>query len=679
MNSLDSLIAELTQARSRALIWLETSFPQQDRSLSLCIEQLGLPRQCGVLISDRELAGLDPINAAATIGLLGQTIRFGVLDCFAGFNPNHLAQLAGSIQAGGVLILMTPPESEWRAFADPEYLHLGYDNPQLGPGRFLRWVIATLRSGALLRWSGLRSGLPALPADSGWNSDDRYKSDDQARVVPELLQHWAQAESTLILTADRGRGKSAAIGIALALMRRSMAEVVICAPARSAVVSLYQQFAACSDVQSEPEFLLPAELLTRIARSAKAPRLLVIDEAAGIPVPALLRLAELTPHLLLSTTTHGYEGHGRGFGLRFIRRLAQLRGEYRQLSLSEPIRWSRSDCLEPLLNEMLLMDLEAPKFASDSCDISINEVTPEQLVADRGLLRACFELLTHAHYRTSPADLRVLLDAPGQRLLLVQTEGQLLGVCWLAEEGIADPDLARQVYQGRRRPNGNLIPQTLLYHCGWPQAQAFRALRIVRIAVQPDGRRSGVGSALLESARQMARAESFDLLGASFAFDADIHRFWRSAGFSPVRLGDQIDSVAAAPACLVLAALSDAARAWLPDARRRFAVMLNYQSDNLALIGRGADSGLDGNCDSEMDTELLENFAHHFAPLSLVKPALDRLSQQQGLTVEARDRLLQAIDSPRLNRSQLKALRALVASLLSRVTQPGHAARPVPR
>ena len=77
-----------------------------------------------------------------------------------------------------------------------------------------------------------------------------------------------------------------------------------------------------------------------------------------------------------------------------------------------------------------------------------------------------FGLLLLAHYQTTPSDLRSLLDAPDLALLTLWENEALSGVVLLVREGGLAPDLAEQIWLGRRRPRGQLLPQTLLTHAG---------------------------------------------------------------------------------------------------------------------------------------------------------------------------------------------------------------------
>ncbi|WP_309484715.1 GNAT family N-acetyltransferase [Candidatus Pantoea persica] len=106
---------------------------------------------------------------------------------------------------------------------------------------------------------------------------------------------------------------------------------------------------------------------------------------------------------------------------------------------------------------------------------------------------AAYRLLASAHYRTSPLDLRRLMDAPGMTLWLSGEAPALQGALWLVEEGGLSPALAQAVWARRRRPRGNLVVQSLAAHVGFIEAAVLRSCRIRRIAVAPEQRRLGIG------------------------------------------------------------------------------------------------------------------------------------------------------------------------------------------
>lgn len=136
---------------------------------------------------------------------------------------------------------------------------------------------------------------------------------------------------------------------------------------------------------------------------------LIVDEAAAIPGPLLRQLVSRFPRTLLTTTVQGYEGTGRGFLLKFCASFAHLR----QFSLTTPIRWASGCPLEAAIARLLLFNDETFQHAPGG-DIALESVSQESWRRQSALPEAMYQLLSGAHYRTSPLDLRRMMDAPGQ-------------------------------------------------------------------------------------------------------------------------------------------------------------------------------------------------------------------------------------------------------------------------
>lgn len=95
------------------------------------------------------------------------------------------------------------------------------------------------------------------------------------------------------------------------------------------------------------QFIAPDELLASLPECD----LLLVDEAAAIPVPMLQQITEQYHRLVFSSTIHGYEGCGRGFTLKFVDWLNTKRPGMSTCHLQQPIRWSDSDPLEKWVYE----------------------------------------------------------------------------------------------------------------------------------------------------------------------------------------------------------------------------------------------------------------------------------------------------------------------------------------
>ena len=282
----------------------------------------------------------------------------------------------------------------------------------------------------------------------------------------------------------------------------------------------------CRIGDGELRFRLPYECLS--ARNS-APGLLLVDEAASMPVTVLQGLLRLSNRLVFATTENGYEGSGQGFRLRFETLVAREMPQFRRARLDAPVRWASNDPLEALVNRSLLLDAEAA-MPQPGADCKVIALAASALADDESLLRALFGLLVMAHYQTRPSDLRALLDDPLLRIWVVLSERQVVGVLLGSLEGDLDPTVCADVLAGRRRLHGHLLNQSLAVHAGLGEALRLRALRIQRIAVHPEFQRQGLGSRLLASATSWVEREGIDLIGCAFGIEPKLMTFWQNRG-----------------------------------------------------------------------------------------------------------------------------------------------------
>lgn len=529
---------------------------------------------------------------------LGRELDFLIYDAFSGFDPNAFGALGGTLRGGGLLLLLTPPLAQWPSYPDPQHERLaveGYANTEVG-GAFLQRLAQILAtdprvvrvSNGQLSCARSDDAVASIPPPPLLNGECR--TGDQQRAV-EAIERVVKGHRRrpLVLSSDRGRGKSSAMGIAAArLMREATRQLWVTAPRRGAVDALFEQ----------ARRLLPGAELKRgalhyrsssLAYSAadhllthpQTADLLLVDEAAAIPTALLQGLLERYPRVVFATTLHGYEGTGRGFALRFKAHLDRTTPQWRELPLQTPIRWAADDPLEPLLFGMLGLDANpAPDWqvASASAD-NVQALWPDTawLLAHEPLLQQLFGLLVLAHYRTTPLDFRLLLDAPNLRTLLLRHRDQVVGVALLSTEGGFDPQLAHEIWAGRRRPKGHLLAQSLAAHVGIASASCLQGLRIVRIAIHPAIQRRGLGSLLLKQIRSHARNLGMDYLGTSFGMSQALFGFWHRNGLKPVRLGLRSVTSSGDHSVLMITPLSGQGNAMAEQAVNRFAQQLPAQ------------------------------------------------------------------------------------------------------
>ncbi|WP_234271601.1 tRNA(Met) cytidine acetyltransferase TmcA [Billgrantia ethanolica] len=616
----------------RGLVW-STSPADTARQQALAVWQArAWQHPCWVSSAAPEkawqAAWLPPAKARTRLGGEHDLIVYDAAS-EAGFDPDAFGALSGTLRAGGLLLLLLPPATGNQAVSHymarlRERLVQATDAVHWTPGE-------------PLRLPGPRPE-PKPEADSG---DPDCITRDQRQAVERLIG--LRRRRPLVITADRGRGKSAALGIACArLLNEGQAKIWVTAPRLAAVEALFERLASLcpqghrhggrfdDEGGGRVEFVAPDELSARVERGEAGGQgsWLLVDEAAAIPAALLGQWLEAFPRIAFATTVHGYEGSGRGFALRFRERLERQTPDWRECHLAAPIRWAEGDPLERLVGDLLLLDAEPPGVASKPLQEWVWQ--PEALAGDEPALRQIFGLLVQAHYRTAPADLQRLLDAPELRVRTLTDGTHIQAVAVCADEGGFAPELADKVARGERRLPGHLLAQSLAAHAGCREALTARLRRVQRISVHPQRRREGLGARLLEGERAAAQEAGVDLLGASFGAEPGLLAFWRSQGFRTVRLGLSRETSTGEHAVMVVAPLTVMGQSLCATLTRRFhallPVLLAFELAGLepevalALLAEGERAELD-----EAAWRDLDDVAHGHREPALARLALQRL------------------------------------------------------
>jgi tRNA(Met) cytidine acetyltransferase len=522
-----------------------------------------------ICLSDNALDSVFTLPHKKAQSQLGKEFDLVIIEASEQLDPDSLGAIIGTVVSGGTLILALPKtvnSSLWQLrfeqviskFSDNHdsftVVNQGQDLPKLSP--------------------------PEQQEKSA--QGEVYRTDDQQHAVEAIFKvvH-GHRRRPLVISSDRGRGKSAALGIAAAeLIKQGKQNIIVTAPSMTTADTLFEHAARLLPQaktskghiqyqQAVIQFIAPDAL---IASELKTD-LLLVDEAAAIPSSILEKLLQKFSRIVFATTLHGYEGTGRGFVIRFQNSLDKNTPNWHKLSLSTPIRWGDDDRLEAFSFEALLLnalpvDDELINGASvDCCEFELIDRT--KLLQDEKSLRELFGLMVLAHYRTRPSDLQMMLDRDDVSVYVMREQGHIVASAWLVKEGELDQELANAIYAGNRRLKGHLLPQSLLAHVGITLAGDLKYQRIIRIAVHPAIQSRGIGQALIQNISKHARHNKTDIVGTSFAASKELLAFWDKAGFSPVRLGIHQDDVSGSHAVMMLHTCSEKGGQLLVQSQQR--------------------------------------------------------------------------------------------------------------
>jgi len=352
----------------------------------------------------------------------------------------------------------------------------------------------------------------------------------------------------MTITAARGRGKSASIGIGLAsAVTCGYSNILVTAPHPQNVKALfdfllkgldalgYREHADYEILEGTKEEWRKCVVRINIFKthrqtiqyidpndyhSAAQAEILAIDEAAAIPLPIVKKL--LGPYMvIMSSTIHGYEGTGRSLSIKLFNELrhkcppSQL---FKESVLNEPIRYGPDDPIEKWLYDLLCLDAtEATHIThglphTESCGLYY--INRDTLFSGHALseqfLKRLWSLFVSSHYKNSPNDLQLLSDAPAHCIFALldtrSVEGTtkldglpdiLCAIQCAIEGNISDSYVQAQFTKGAR-PSGDLIPWTVCEQFQDTKFGQLTGIRIVRIATHPDAQRKGYGSRALE-------------------------------------------------------------------------------------------------------------------------------------------------------------------------------------
>ena len=535
------------------------------------------------------------INIAQSKKVLGSECDIIIYDSFDGLEPDSLGIATGTIRAGGALILLCPSLESWADFPDPislQSIPFGSQPKPRSPyiQRFIK--LLTRHIDCIILQQHIKPDVPlptilATLSPSLTQAKTNYAYEEQRQAIEGIKRTLSsqRRKKPCVLIADRGRGKSAALGIAAGeLILEGVKHIIICGHHKQSVASVLKHAritlgSSSKDDNTDDNNRLHFMTVDHILQHRPDTELLMVDEAASVPLPLLCKLLGYYPRIAFASTVHGYEGTGRGFLLKFLSILDTHTRGYSTYSMNQPIRWNNHDPLERGLSRLLLLDATIANSAPASLDpssLDFIEATGTTLCQNENQLREIFALLVLAHYRTRPADLRYLLDAPNIKTYALKDGETVVAIGMIALEGGLDDELCTDIWLGKRRPKGHLLPQVLSAQQGLRGAGKLMMARIIRIVVHPTHQKKGIGRRLIGCLEHQLKNQ-VDIIGAGFSAESQLLGFWQSCGFGSARVGLDTSSYTAMPSCVVLKSLSASGDSFCQSAFSLFLSQLPWQ------------------------------------------------------------------------------------------------------
>ncbi|WP_251330118.1 tRNA(Met) cytidine acetyltransferase TmcA [Haloplanus pelagicus] len=599
-----ALRAEADRANERRLLTLAGDRARGLDAASRAVDAVGEDPDV-TAVTTREIGWAERIDPQHASRLLGTTRDVVVLDTHEEFSPNALGRVVGAVDGGGLLVLVTPPLDDWpdeRTDAD-ERLAVPPFTVAAVTGNFRRRLVGTLRE---------HPGVAVVDVDAGTVENEGLTGAGAARPrgdvpVPDVATYPTEAyeacltadqadalfalerlrgtDVAVVVEADRGRGKSAAAGLAAGSLAADGRDVIVTAPSYRNAAEVFDRarallagLDALADDDDETHvlsatgggsvrFFDPASA----ADLPGSPDAVIVDEAAALPVRRLDSFLD-APATAFVTTVHGYEGTGRGFDVRFRERLAESDREVTDVRLHDPIRYAAGDPVEVWAFRALLLDarpaVEQVLAGATPADATYRALDPGTLLADEHLLREAFGLLVLAHYRTEPDDLLRLLDAPNLTARALRVDGHVAAVALLAREGGLPESLREEMYEGKR-VRGNMLPDVLTSQLRDFGAGAPVGYRVLRIATHPALRSEGFGSRLLAACHDEFD-DAVDWFGVGYGATPRLVRFWARNGYRTVHCSTTRNDASGEYSAVMLRPTSPAGEALHDRHARRF-------------------------------------------------------------------------------------------------------------
>ncbi len=477
---------------------------------------------------------------------LGREFDYVIFDIsgHSGFRFQSLLALSGTVKASGVLFIIEPiPNSNvWTGISVNYPLQSQKVSSSLW--QYLKQHIDTIfyhqDVDKLMSFDAVTSQ-ESLQLKNQF-SRAISEQNDTLHSILDYLERDLKNEKNIVITANRGRGKSHLLA-RLAFQLLNSEHKILCIQQRN---NDDQVLKNTLEYLSQNSIFLNQCIQIGSGKiaftSTDSPLLqetwdtIIIDEAASYSLSVLKRLSTLDGIKIYSSTTHGYEGTGQGFKRIFVEQLPS----YFQVELSTAFRF-QIPC--PIELAFTLNPVNTVQLADGF----------HKIKHEHDVILACYSLLSEAHYQSRPDDLQRLFDCPNTHCIVYVEQAKICGVCIYFEEKLKDisDELKNDILSGERRVQGHLGLQQIAHTYRCKKILQQTHWRINRIAVKTEKRRQGIGSQLVHYLLDMS-SEANAHVTSSFSFQKHVHTFWECNGFVIVRFGQQANTATGVNNVLVI-------------------------------------------------------------------------------------------------------------------------------
>lgn len=518
-----------------------------------------------------------------TSSILGKTYDMLILQNFEDITPNNFARTIETVSGGGTILLLLESMQNLKDMYNVSMsFHKGMRDDQLFGTttnnlalRFYKSIQSCGNCVCIDDEYNVLSQVIEKPKTDTFIVDDKKLNDikkevsevrtigqivsqtvtyDQAETVLRIYEliTTGQLDKVIGITASRGRGKSAALGLSIAAaVNENYSNIFVTAPSPENLNTLFEFILIGFDklgykehsdydivVSNSQEKKNQNIIRINIHRSSLSNsdgssamrqtisyikptdyklldqcELLAIDEAAAIPLPIVRKLLGRYT-VFLSSTVNGYEGTGRALSLKLFKELQKnSKISFTKVELNAPIRYAPNDPIEKWLHSFLCLDAQPTELTSlpDPNKCELVQVNRTKLFSGEKfpetILNSIVSLSVASHYKNEPDDLILMADSPNHRIfaLLEPMPEQIKSVpaiiCYIqvALEGRITREQTEDAFNRQQSPKGDLIPWKVAKHLSAPEFPQLTGIRVVRIAVHPDMQGKGYGGVAIKN------------------------------------------------------------------------------------------------------------------------------------------------------------------------------------